>query len=87
MATIINLFVVILSWQCQLYHGGDMMYEMRKLKPEPTLLPTQGNFNLPHHIGMAFDDPVGYTQHGNGVPRVTYPMLLPTELTPQPHLY
>ena len=57
----------------QLCHGGDMMYEMRKTKPEPTLLPTQGIFNLPHHIGMvekelAFDDHVSYTQRGNGLP-------------------
>ena len=36
----------------QLYHGGDMTYEMRR-KPEPTPLPTQGIFNLPHRdIGM-----------------------------------
>ena len=34
----------------QLYHGGDMMYEMRRGKPEPMLLPTRGIFNLPHHI-------------------------------------
>ena len=31
----------------QLYHGGDMMYEMSRRKPEPTLLLTQGIFNLP----------------------------------------
>ena len=24
----------------QLYHGGDIMYEMRRRKPEPTLLST-----------------------------------------------
>ena len=36
----------------QLYQGGDMMDEMRRKKPEPTLLPAQGIFNLPHHIGM-----------------------------------
>ena len=36
----------------QLYHSGDMMYEMRRRKPEPTLLVTQWIFNLPHHIGM-----------------------------------
>ena len=40
-------------------------------KPEPTLLPTQGTFNLPHHLGMvweelAFDAAVSYTQQGNG---------------------
>ena len=34
------------------YHGGDMMYEMRRSKPEPTLLLTQGIFNLQHRIGM-----------------------------------
>ena len=48
------------------------MYEMRRRKPEPTLLLTQGIFNLPHHIGMvreelAFDDGVSYTQRGNGL--------------------
>ena len=36
----------------QLYSGGDMMYEMRRRKPEPTCLPTQWIFNLPHHVGM-----------------------------------
>ena len=49
-----------------------MMYEMRRRKPEPTLLPTQGIFTIPHHIGMvweelAFGDTVSYTQWGNGV--------------------
>ena len=49
-----------------------MMYEMRRRKPEPTVLPIQGIFNLPHHIGMAweelaFDDTVSYTRRGNGV--------------------
>ena len=43
-----------------------MMYEMRRRKPD--LLPTQGTFNLPHYIGMiweelAFDDAVSYTQY------------------------
>ena len=36
----------------QLYHGGVMMYEMRRRKRKPTLLPAHGVFNLPHHIGM-----------------------------------
>ena len=36
----------------QLSHGGDMIYEMRRRKPEPTFVPTQGAFNLQHHIGM-----------------------------------
>ena len=36
----------------QLYQGGDIMYTMRRRKPEPMLLPTQGIFNLPHHIGI-----------------------------------
>ena len=40
-----------------------MMHDMRRKKPKPTLLPTQGIFNLPHQIGMAqeelaFDDGV-----------------------------
>ena len=53
----------------QLYHCGDMMCEMRK-NPEPTLLPTQEIFNLPHNIVMVceeptFDDSVSYTQWGN----------------------
>ena len=37
----------------QLFHGGDVMYEMRRRKPEPTLLPTKGIFKFPHHIGIA----------------------------------
>ena len=36
----------------QLYHDGGIMYELRRGKSEPTLLPTQGIINLPHHIGM-----------------------------------
>ena len=43
------------------------MYEMRRHKPEPTLLLTDGIVKLPHHIGMlseelAFDDTVGAAQ-------------------------
>ena len=36
-------------------HGGDIMYAMRRGKLKPTLLnlPTQGIFNLPHHIDRA----------------------------------
>ena len=54
----------------QLYHGGNIMYEMRGRKPEPAPLPTQVIFNLPHHIGrvgeeLAFGDAVSYTQQGN----------------------
>ena len=54
----------------QLYHGNDMMYEMRRRKPEPTILLTPGIFNFQHHIGMvwdelAFDDALSYTQRGN----------------------
>ena len=56
----------------QLYHGSDMMYEMSMRKPECALLPTQGIFNLSHHIGMvweqlAFDYAVSYAQWGNGL--------------------
>ena len=46
-----------------------MMYEMKR-KLKPTLLLTQGIFNLAHHIGkvwekLAFDDAVCYTEQGN----------------------
>ena len=34
----------------QLYHGSDMLYEMKKT--EPTLLPTKGIFNFLYHIDM-----------------------------------
>ena len=56
----------------QLYHGDDMMYEVRRRKFEPTILPTQGIFNLSHYIGtvweeLAFDDAVSHTQRGNGL--------------------
>ena len=62
----LTLFQVILSQLLnvfKLYHGDDMMYEMRRRKPETTLLLTPGIFNLPHHIGMVreeltFDDVV-----------------------------
>ena len=33
----------------QLYLGSDMMYEMRRRVPEPTLVVTEGISNLPHH--------------------------------------
>ena len=51
----------------QLYYGGGMMYEMSR-KPRPT----QAIFNLPHHMGMvweelAFNDAVSYTQQENGL--------------------
>ena len=36
----------------QLHHGSGMMYEVRRRKADPTLLPTQGIFNLLHPIGM-----------------------------------
>ena len=49
-----------------------MLYEMRRRKPEPTLLQAQGIFNPLHDIGMvgkepAFDDIVSYTQQGHGL--------------------
>ena len=42
-----------------------MMLKMRPRKPKSTLLPSQGILNLPHHIGMVweeltFDDAVSY---------------------------
>ena len=56
----------------QLYHDGGMMNEMSRRKPESTLLPTEGLFNLPHHIGMvweelAFDNTISFTQWGDGL--------------------
>ena len=36
----------------QFYRGGDIMHEMRRRKPEPILLLTQGIFNPQHHIDM-----------------------------------
>ena len=46
------------------------MYEMKRRKPEHTLLPTEGIFNRPYYIGMvreelAFDGTVSYTQQRN----------------------
>ena len=37
----------------QLYYGSDLMYEMRRRKPKPTLLSTQRIFNppTPHRHG------------------------------------
>ena len=48
-----------------------MMYELRKEKPEPTLLSTEGIFNLPH-VGMVrkelvFGDTVSYTPWESGL--------------------
>ena len=40
----------------QLYLGYDIMYERRRRKPVPTLLQTQGFFNLPHHVGMIYEE-------------------------------
>ena len=46
------LLLDIIATVFQLYHTSDMMYEMRRNKPKPTLLLTQGSFNLLDHIGM-----------------------------------
>ena len=42
------LYTVATTWQ--LYIGGDMMYEMRRRKPEHKILLTQGIFNQSHNI-------------------------------------
>ena len=52
--------------------SGHMMYEMRRIDPKPTPWPTQGTFNLAHHIGMVWEeltlnDVVNYTKWGNGL--------------------
>ena len=72
-----GLFVYLLLFYAiatafQLNHDGKMMYEKRRRNPKPTLLPTQENFNFPHHIGLvweelAFDDTTSYTQQENGL--------------------
>ena len=69
----LHLFVVYdIATVFQLYHSSDMMYAMRWRKPKLTHLPTQGIFNFPHYIGMAwgkweqlaFNDAANYTQQG-----------------------
>ena len=56
MHIVYSLFCLLLFYAMatvfRLYHGGDMMYEMKRRKPESTLLLTQGIFNPTHHIGM-----------------------------------
>ena len=50
-------FVVVLHITVfQLYQDGDVVYEMRRRKPEPTPLPTQRILNLPHHIDMVWEE-------------------------------
>ena len=57
----------------QSYRDGDVWDEGDLgRKPEPTHLPTQGIFKLPHHIDMvweqlAFDNAVSLPQRGNGL--------------------
>ena len=46
------LLLYTIATVLQLYHGGDMMDQMTSRKPKPTILPTQGIFNLPYHVGM-----------------------------------
>ena len=53
----IGLFVLLLAYAIAavswLYIECDMMYEMRRRKPQAyTFLQTQGIFNLPHYIGI-----------------------------------
>ena len=71
-----EMFVCLLFYTratvSQLYHGGDMIYEMTRRKSEATLLQTQGIFDHPHCIGMvgeelAINDAVSYTQYRNGL--------------------
>ena len=55
-----------------LYHGGDLMHEMRRRKSELPLLPTQRLFNDRHHISiireeLVFDGAVNYAQWVNGL--------------------
>ena len=62
---------------------------MRRTKPEPTFLPTQGTFNLPHHIGMiwgelVFIDAVSYTQQEKWIAAQLNVMAVAKILTPIP---
>ena len=50
------LLVYVIAMVFQWYHGSDMMYEMRRRKPDFAILPTQGIFNLPHQIGVLWYD-------------------------------
>ena len=68
----VGLLFYAIATVFQSYHGGDMMYEMRRRKTEHTRLPILGICNLPHHISMvreelAFDDVVSYMQWENGL--------------------
>ena len=82
MKTILNSFNKLISFEFavvsaiaivfQLYHGSSMMYEMRMINPYITLLSNRGIFNLPHQIGLAWqelaiDEAVSHTQQGNGL--------------------
>ena len=49
-----------------------MMYDMMRRKPKPILILTQATCNLPHHIGIAWEElafagAVSYTQRENGL--------------------
>ena len=55
MQALAELFVCVFVVVLHHSNGISVMswrYEMRRRKPEPTLLPTQIMFNLPHHIVM-----------------------------------
>ena len=50
----LNSFVLLfyaIAIVVQLYHGANMMHEMRR-KPEPTRFLTHEILNLPHHISL-----------------------------------
>ena len=53
---LVLLFFYTTATLFQLYPGGDMLYKMKRRKPEPTLLSTEGIFNLPQHIGMVCEE-------------------------------
>ena len=65
-STVVNSFLMqyflLFHFSPQLYHGSDLMYEMRRRKPEPIIL--QGMV----WEELAFDGTVSYTQQGNGLP-------------------
>ena len=66
------LLVMILHHSNSISVISRRLYDVWDEEPEPTLLPTQAIFNLPHHIGMvedelAFDDYASYAQWGDGL--------------------
>ena len=61
MYNLINIHYFLLL--ATVFNGSDMIYEIRRRKPKPTLLPTQGIFNI---------NAIAMTTIRTPVPKVTY---------------